>query len=221
MLPDVHLELVGVSATPGRFTDIHPQFGAPAWRADNAARIADLCASDADTMVFSAEPLWYLRDAAEVERLVACLGGRAVDVVMYHRRPEDFLASYTFTLRVLGLEPTLEPDSIACVATDSWLLDIDRREALWSPCVRSFRRIDYDAAVALEGGVIPSFVRLLGIAPADPVDLNIFLNRTEDQRRKMAEALRRAHADSTSVASKSGAPTPPGARQTDAGKKRQ
>jgi hypothetical protein len=124
-----------------------------------------VAASDRRSYVFSAEGLSYLRYEDEMERFRALFPDGDIQIVMYLRKPADFLKSYAAEM---GKHPVAEPvdrDSFAYVGADSWLLDYEDR-------VERFRRafeaanvtvIDYDDEVRRHGNVIPSFLRVLGV----------------------------------------------------------
>jgi hypothetical protein len=200
--PDNHLELQILAMRPERRTEAarrrHPETLEPAWIRSTEDRVRAEIAGGG-TIVYSAETLSYLRFPDELDRLLALLsgaggsGGTDVQMVMYTRDPAAFLRSYTLTLRLLGVDLSADPESNAYVQPDTWLVDYASRIALWERFLGAERVtvLDYDALVAAEGSVIPSFARVLGIEPAALGDLSgYFLNRSDAHREKIRQSLR-------------------------------
>lgn len=137
--------------------------------------------SKCHTCVFSAEGLSYLRHEDEMSRLRAFFPDEDVQIVTYHRKRKDFLASYAAEMRKHQLAEPIDRDSFAYVGADSWLLDyedrIDRFRLVFNST--NVHTIDYDLEVRRRGNVIPSFTDFLGVGNLfSPEDcLPFFLNR--------------------------------------------
>jgi hypothetical protein len=126
---------------------------------------ADLARAD-DLLVLSGESLSLLRFDDEVERVMQLFTGSEVEVVMYTRCPVDFLRAYRLTMQVLNYQPSDDPDSIHYVEPDSWLVRYHERVDLLKRHTH-VHHFDYDALVAHDGSVIPSFAALVGIEPTE------------------------------------------------------
>ncbi len=136
-----------------------------------------------DTVIFSNEDLCYLRFPDEVARLHDLLGREhRVSIVVFLRERRDFLRSYRQqVLSVPGRQCSSDPRSALYVEPDSWLADYDR---LVSTYEQEFgrmhvRAVDYDAAVGVDGSVIPAFMRAIGLPDVLPDDPGqFFRNRS-------------------------------------------
>ena len=165
---DNHGALAHAVARAGRLTtsrDAHD--------AETQERIADLPAVTRahiercdDLIVFSGESLSMLRFSDEVEQVVALFEGCELSIVMYTRRPEDFMRAYRTSMKVWGHQPSDDPDSICYLAEDSWLIDYRARLELWAHYCHVIH-VDYDEVVERDGSVIPSFAELIGIEPVE------------------------------------------------------
>lgn len=178
-----HSLLAHAVARPGRLVDrISPRY------AEAMVAIADKVREDLDRaddlVVFSGESLSLLRYEDEIERLVALFDGWSLEAVMYERRPEDFLRAYLFTIRLLGSEPSEDPESIHYIAADSWLVDCSERLDIWGRFAQ-VTHIDFDEVVARDGSVIPSFAALVGLEPVE-----YRLNVTDDLKAQRRDAVR-------------------------------
>jgi hypothetical protein len=116
------------------------------------------------TMLFSSEGVSYLRYADEIEKLDRLLPAAERHFIFYRRNAADWQRSFQAEVAWAG-EPK-DRDAWNYVADDSWLLRFDER-------IDAFRKvfgpdavtvIDYDASVAADRSVIPSFLRALNIA---------------------------------------------------------
>jgi hypothetical protein len=125
----------------------------------------DLAHAD-DLLVLSGESLSLLRFDDEVERVMRLFEGSEVEVVMYTRRPADFLRAYRLSMRVFNDHPSDDPESIFYVEPDSWLVRYHERLDLWERHAQ-VHHFDYDALLVRDGSVIPSFAALVGIEPAE------------------------------------------------------
>lgn len=117
-----------------------------------------------ERVVFSAEGLSLLRYVDEVEQLASLLPPN-ICIVAYLRCPVDYLRSHSNQLKKSGMLETVDKTSYAYMGADSWMLDYELR-------LKAFRTVfghanvhvvDYDKACALDGSVIPSFLRLLDL----------------------------------------------------------
>jgi hypothetical protein len=172
------------------------------WLAAARAHVdAQLREAPRPMLVLSHEDLSYVRFDDELELLRDLLGDLPVDVVVFLRGAEAFLSSYRAQLEATGFPPSADPTSFAYVEADSWLVDFD---ALIAGYRRTFgetnvKVIDYDAMLARDGSVIPSFVELLGIAPSSLPSLErYFLNQSGATLRvsdEQLDALRRRLAE--------------------------
>lgn len=179
-----HSALAHAMARPGRLVDRFSRGYADVIEAIPDKVREDLERVD-DLVVLSGEALSLLRYEDEIERVAAFFDGFALEVVMYTRRPEDFLRAYLFTIRLLGSEPSDDPDSIHYVEPDSWLVDCSERLDIWGRFAQ-VTHIDFDEVVARDGSVIPSFAALVGL---DPVEYR--LNVTDDLKAQLRDAVRR------------------------------
>lgn len=116
------------------------------------------------TLLFSAEGISYLRHSDEIERLAKLLPAADHHLVFCRRNASDWRRSYQAEVAWAGKPQSV--DAWNYVADDSWLLRFDERIDAFR-CVfgaDAVTIIDYDAAVATDGSIIPSFLRKLNIA---------------------------------------------------------
>lgn len=114
-----------------------------------AARVQQPC------LVFSSEGLSYLRYDDEFLRLKSILPKGKVEIVFYIREPAAFLRSYRRQAQTF--KPSVN------VSDEEWLVDFDRRAALFREHFGSVSVVDYDKEVQTVGNVIPSFLKILGV----------------------------------------------------------
>lgn len=138
------------------------------WREDVLGQI--MC--DLDTHVrgmtlLSNEDLSLLRYDSEFEHLRYLIGDAAI--VIYLRRPSEFLSSLAAHYSKAGMAGLSDdPEAFNYVGPGSWLADYWPRVALWRKWFTRVRVLDYDRECALDGSIIPSFCRILGLPfPAD------------------------------------------------------
>ncbi len=138
--------------------------------------------SQSACMIFSAEGLSYLRYEDEMERLQAMIPEGHIDIVMYLRDSAGFLASYRSEMTKHRMPPTIERDSFAYTADDSWLVDFESRLASFRKAfgTQNVIALDYDHELRTAGSVIPSFLNVVGVGSHFRAqDWNgIFLNPT-------------------------------------------
>ncbi len=196
LLPTLHSELPLLTVRPERTWPARlrlPETQRPAWLAAAEADVRRLVRSaTSEVLVLSHEDLSYLRFDDEIARLQALLAGPAVDVVVFLREPTAFLRSYCEQLTAMEFALSDDPSSFAYVEPDSWLTDY---EALLAVYRHGFgpdhvHVLDYDAAMARDGSVIPAFTDLLGIPrPSLPPLDRYALNRTGANLRPSEEQL--------------------------------
>lgn len=135
--------------------------------------------TDCRRHVLSAEALCYLRTTQEHDLLRATLdrlGCRPVPV-LYFRNPLDWRRSWADQL---DKQPRVKafmvrhPDRFRLL--EDWYFDADAIRAFWRSVSPDAVFLDYDAAVAQSGSVLPSFLALLGL-PAALDTGSHFLNR--------------------------------------------
>ena len=179
-----HSALAYAVARPGRLVDhVSHRYADVIGAALDRVR-ADIKRTD-DLVVFSGEALSLLRYEDEIERVVALFDDCALEVVMYTRRPEDFLRAYRLTTSLLGDQCSRDADSIHYIEPDSWLVDWTERLDIWRRYV-PVTHLDFDDVVARDGSVIPSFASLIGLQPVE-----YRLNVSDDVLARIADAIRR------------------------------
>lgn len=174
--PGNHVELHNVALRDTRATPVKLKSRVgidQRYRDSIAERIRQFVAANVhSTHLFTAEGLSFLRYPDEFDRLRRLIGGEA-RVIAYLRERDSFRDSYGAALRRRKQDRPEDKESFAYLGDDSWLLDYEAR-------LRPFREvfgdsnvdvIDYDLSVRRDGGVIPSFLRSLGVdhafAPSD------------------------------------------------------
>lgn len=177
MIADNHVELHLASIRGERTTPYKLDTGFTADLAFVDATRQRLAAfasrSSGRARLFSNEGISFLRYADEFAALREVLPPGDIAVIIYLRNRDDFRASYRAEMLKHVRLQHVDDQSHAYVADDSWLFDFSTR-------VDNFRRafgaanvttIDYDAAVAQDGSVLPSFLDYLGcrdrFRPAD------------------------------------------------------
>lgn len=122
--------------------------------------------ADADTVMFSAEGLSYLRTSEEVERLRRLLWPRQIVPIVALREKEHFLSALGDSLSRMGFSgPSAERASVAYTQSDSWLGDYDALigalEELAGP--GPVHVIDYDREMGSTGSIIPALAEKMGV----------------------------------------------------------
>jgi hypothetical protein len=135
-------------------------------------------------VVFSNEGLSMLRYPDEMDNLKRMVPSGVIEIVLYVRDPEAFLKSYSRQLRKnpLTLPATIDKESFAYTEPDSWLVDFDNRIGRFRDAfgAENVTVVDYDRELRVEGNVIPSFLRIIGVAPTfgESQWRSLFLNRS-------------------------------------------
>lgn len=168
-IPSNHVELMVATLRTDRSAPFKLDSnldGGPEYYSKVASAIAAFKAStDAETLLFSAEGLSYLRYQDELTRLHQLLDTDQVCIVAYLRDQSSWLESYAAELKRHTLPTVVDSHSFAYLGQDSWLLDFHSR---LQPFYRQFgptnvRVLHYDAVCAHDQNVIPSFLRLLNV----------------------------------------------------------
>lgn len=163
-----HVELHVAAMRPERlsgFKERHAIRVDEAYAAAVAARIAAaLTACPHETMFFSAEGMSLLRHPDELARLKALVPVET-DIVIVLREREGFLASYRAQI---GDRSSIDPadyEHYRYVADDGWIADITPRLTLLRETFGAdrVRTIDYDAAMATHGSILPAFLAAIGL----------------------------------------------------------
>ncbi|RYG88275.1 MAG: hypothetical protein EON59_04945 [Alphaproteobacteria bacterium] len=113
-------------------------------------------------LIVSSEAFSFLRTDEERSLLNVMTEGLAVHPVAVRRDSPHWLSSWEAQLRKMGL--TAPPGDISGTVFDigpnSWMLDTAQLEAFWGPALRW---LDYEAAVAMHGSIIPAISSLIGL----------------------------------------------------------
>jgi len=185
--PDNHVELWFAAMRPerlqdlarfldwalGRLGDSLTSCQDPRWFAKTRENILQ---TPGDDLVYSCEGLCLLRYPDEVERLRLLFEGADLSVVLVHREPNAFLASYEWAMQITGSTLSEDPDSIMYTRPDSWLVDYEARIVLWEGVLgrRNVHVLDYDTCVAESGSALPAVLDALG--------LGVLVGRSETYR---------------------------------------
>ncbi|CCB65065.1 hypothetical protein [Hyphomicrobium sp. MC1] len=166
-IPQNHVELHTLSIRDDRLTPFKLMMGQPVSKAYRDAVISEINTFKAeavtDTILFSAEGLSYLRFPDEFRRLRDLIGLDDVSVIAYKRAPAEWLASYAAEMKNIPAPPVIDDQSFAYVEPNTWLIDFDTRLDPFRQEFGDLTIIDYDEVSRRDGGVIPSFLRVLGI----------------------------------------------------------
>lgn len=130
--------------------------------------------------LFSSELLSYLRRSDEIDRLKALFPARCqFSVVVCLRRPNDYLVSYANYLARKKIVTSSHQGDFNYVESDSWLADYEGLIGAYRRLTDDIRRIDYDAAMARHGNMVPALCQSIGVdrSSFDPHDLP-FLNQS-------------------------------------------
>lgn len=164
-----HVELHAATMRPDRTSTFRVKsgltFGDEYYRR-TADRIAGFVQKTGnETALFSAEGLSLLCHADETERLAGMLPAD-VSIVAYLRNREDYLRSHARQIARSGQAQAHDKASHAYFGPDSWLVDYEYRLSAYRATfgAPNVHVVDYDEAVARDGSVIPSFLRLLGVS---------------------------------------------------------
>lgn len=175
VLPDNHLALGFACVRPERLAEAVPFFdhlirthapdqppvGDPAWPG-----LAQELVDEGPT-VLSTETLAWIRHDDEAEALFDVLGDTP-RIVVTHRDPADFLASYHEMSRFTLLHPPDGPDSIFYTGADSWMADAEARIEFWCRHVGDERveALDYDETMAVASSMTPVVAAAIGLDPS-------------------------------------------------------
>ena len=189
VFPNNHVELHILTMRPERATfarSMHPQWRDEEWTEAAMRHIQTQTPRGPEpSLVWSAEGLSYLRFDDEFDRLANVFGDADIEIVVFVRDRAEFLESYKATLHRDSIPLSRDPDSIAYVEPDSWLVDVGARIAMWRRRFGAERVtiFDYDALVQSDASIIPAFASMLGIDRAALPDLRpYYLNaRTSDE----------------------------------------
>ena len=141
-----------------------------------AALIAQVPATG--DMVISSEAFSHLRGAGEAAALRAALADHftAIVPILVRRNPDDWRAARADQLRKTGVweEISATPPGRSC--NGPWYYDWDALCAFWAG-FGPVRIVEYDAAVAAEGSVLPALARALDRPALFDGIADLWLNR--------------------------------------------
>lgn len=171
VFPENHVELHAASMRPERESGYKNRTGVKvdAGYIDQVRQHVSrfVAGSHAQRIIFSSEGLSLLRYPDELETLKSLFPPGAWQVLVYLRRPADYLRSYAAQLKkdpgTLPLD--IEKDSFAYTEPDSWLADYPARLLPFEQVFgkTNVRAVDYDNALAKDGNVIPSFMQAVSL----------------------------------------------------------
>jgi hypothetical protein len=170
VLPNNHVELHMLTMRAERDSVIRrtrPEWGDEGWSRAATRHVRRQASLESERLsVWSAEGLSFLRYDDEFERLTGLFDGVDIEIIVFVRNRADFLDSYKDTLVRLRIPFSKDPDSVAYVEPDTWLVDVEERIAMWRRTFGSARVtvLDYDAVVGREQSIIPAFAAKIGIA---------------------------------------------------------
>lgn len=137
----------------------------------------DLARRPERDLILSAEAFCFLRTAEEARnmRRFIALTRRTPLILLVRRNEADWRASWTAQLSknprvrdgLAASDPTTRIDG-------EWYFDLDAIRAFWA-ALGDLREIDFDAAIAAEGNIVPQLYRAAGIDPAG-LDVEARLN---------------------------------------------
>lgn len=171
-IPDNHVELHTCALRDERMTPFKMMYGAPITSDYRSTIARDLEAfrenAVAHTLLFSAEGLSYLRFADEFHRLRELIGISDISIIAYVRESKAWLESYAAEMEKNRIPATADCNSFAYVDANTWLVNFKERLV---PFGREFGAgnvtvLNYDDVCSADGGVIPSFLRTLGVSDA-------------------------------------------------------
>ncbi len=168
-LPQNHMELHASAMRQGRMSPFKLTLKEPisdAFRERVRERVAAYIEnSPCERILFSAEGLSYLRHPDEMERLRALLGDVPVEIILYLRSKDKYLASYLREMAHYSSGKTDAAGSLREMTEGDWLVDYKGRVRGFADAFGTANvvTIDYDRSFAEDGSVIPSLLRHLGI----------------------------------------------------------
>lgn len=154
---------------------------------------AQVGAGDSPILV-SCEALCLLRTPTELQRLAALFPPDSTDIVLTLRDPRGFLASWKQHLEHDFFRRSKNPVSFAYVNDDSWLVDYAALQSAYENVFgHKITIIDYDAAQARDGSVVPSLIASFTSVSVDalPDWRNYRLNRSARPPRRPVKGLAR------------------------------
>lgn len=166
---------------------MYPKLAGLPYRQAVARQIKEyLSACRSRHVIFSNEDLSLLRYPEELTFLRDLFGGHEVKVVVCLRNKANYLRSYREQiLKVPGRLPASRPESSLYVESDSWLVDYASLQEAYASAFggSNVAAIDYDAAVARDGTIVPSILAALGVTtPFDRLELSrYFLNKSPER----------------------------------------
>ena len=136
------------------------------WRADvlNQIRL-DLARNRGKRTILSAEGLSLLRYDDEVIQLRVVVGD--AHIVAYKREPADYLTSLAAFFVDNDIAPSSDPSAYNYLGPDAWHADFDTLAAVWRRYFSRVTVLSYEEACAVDGSVLPSFARLVGLPVTD------------------------------------------------------
>jgi len=166
-----------------------PQWVDPEWRSHVGELVAEQLGRNED-LILSSEALSFLRSTAEVENLARMVDGRDVWILVALRDRADFLRSWAGHLQRDRYKLSKDPRSFAYVEPDSWLADYDVLLSAYGAVFGNerVRTIDYDAAIAQDGSVIPALMR-------EVVGPDASIPDWHDARKNVGEQVARSRQD--------------------------
>lgn len=194
VFPDNHVELHAASMRPERQSGYKNRSGLNVdQHYINTVRkaVADFVGqSGCNRILFSSEGLSLLRFPDEMHMLKSLLPPGEVSIIAYLRNPVDYLRAYAAQLQKNDdtLPLTIDRESFAYCAADSWLADYGQRLAAFEAAFGKERVtvVDYGQQVAERKSVLPSFLGLLGLEDQFAAKdwESFFLNQTGKTRPK-------------------------------------
>lgn len=169
--PENHVELHAASMRPERQSGYKNRSGLNVdQHYINTVReaVADFVAqSRCNRILFSSEGLSLLRFPDEMHMLKSLLPPGEISIIVYLRNQVDYLRSYAAQLQKNDgtLQLTIDRDSFANCAADSWLAEYGQRLAGFEEAFGKERVtvVDYDQKVMQQQSVLPSFLGFLGL----------------------------------------------------------
>lgn len=183
--------------TPAMALGFFPERGSDAWLQwrQDVHRSVRSQVDAADTPIFvSCEALCLLRTPTEMQCLAELFDPATTDIVLTLRSPAGFLSSWKQHLEHDFFRRSNDPTSFAYVADDSWLVDYESLKNAYATTFRGrLTVIDYDAALARDGSIIPALAATFTDVPVMQLpDYTTYrLNRSARPPRKPVRGLAR------------------------------
>lgn len=133
--------------------------------------------SSSSQFIVSNESLSYLRHVEEVQALRSLFPAECrFTAILVLRDKQDFLASRRKQILKQRLPISEVNGSSTYVEADSWLVDYESIESVFSKIAGEVKVIDYDLALRTDNNIIPAFLATLGMrtipGAVDPYFLN-------------------------------------------------